>query len=316
MSPLVSVIMPAYNHERYVGDSIRSVIAQDYQNIEFVILNDGSRDGTDEVIGKLIPECKKRFVRFEYINKRNEGVAVTMNRGVQWAASEFVSSISSDDLMSPDKISRLMTAMESAGPDVALVYADADFMDDEGQKIALTAAGRGVSISDKDGGDAVFTSFMQFHLNGRSDVILGRNSFDYEAILTGNFLPGMAMLWRKSVLERVGMFTPGIAVEDWDLWLRLSRSFKGVYVPAVVASYRWHAGNTVKTGGARLFEDQAVILERELAYARGNPRIFRKICRMMIYNIYSLVRLRRYRHILRLLDLRIMWAAFKPVSYR
>ena len=286
-NPLVSVIMPAYNHEHFIGQSIRSVINQDYDNIELVILNDGSRDRTDEVIRSLADECRQRFRRFEYINKANEGVARTMNQGVMWAQSEYVTSISSDDLMTHNKISSLLPALVTAGSEVGLAYADADFIDDAGQKVYLDWQGRYCDAA------SGYDSFIKFYTRKRKDVVLDKNSFDYPVLLRGNFLPGMAMMWRRSVLLKVGIFTPGIPIEDWDLWLRIAREHQGIYVPTIVASYRWHASNTVRTSASKLLEGQDYILLRELQYVSSQPALARIAARGLLKNALHLVLAKR-----------------------
>lgn len=306
MQHLVSVIMPAYNHERYIADSIRSVIDQDYQNIELIILNDGSTDGTDDVVRTLIPECERRFTRFEYVSKANEGVATTLNRGVAWASGEYISSISSDDLMKHDKISTLLAALETSDNDTALSFGDADFIDDEGQPLALDAVGNRSNAPD------AFRSFMRFYLQHRPDIQSPETCFDYKVLLKGNFLPGMAMMWRKSALNTVGVFTPGLAIEDWDLWLRLARRYKGKYVQRVTASYRWHEGNTVKTGSLRLMKGQDYILKRELGVMCGDARLARIAARRLILNAIELVKEDQYRYLLRLIDPRVIFYAFWP----
>ncbi|HEX6590678.1 MAG TPA: glycosyltransferase [Moraxellaceae bacterium] len=308
MSPLVSVIMPAYNHERYVEQSIRSVIAQDYENIELVILNDGSRDGTDAVIRALAPECERRFRRFEYISKANEGVAITMNRGIDWCRGDFISSISSDDAMKPEKVSVLLAALQAAGEAAVLSYGDADFMDDRGIPVAIDATGAIAA------GPSAFTSFIALHLRDRDDVRLGENSFDYEVLLRENFLPGMAMMWRKEALEAVGCFTPGIAIEDWDLWLRLARRYRGVYVPAVVATYRWHDSNTIKVASVKLLEGQDFILRRELAHVWTNPRLRKLVARKICYVARELCRRGRWSYMSRWFNPWIVLPAYLPAK--
>lgn len=75
--PLVSVVIPCYNHESFVQDSIQSVIDQPYQNIELIIIDDGSKDGSVEKIQEMIPACQERFVRFEFQYRPNKGLSAT-----------------------------------------------------------------------------------------------------------------------------------------------------------------------------------------------------------------------------------------------
>ena len=70
---LVSVVIPCYNHEKFIQDCIQSVIDQTYQNIELIIIDDGSKDSSVEIIEKMLPACEQRFVRFEFRNRPNKG---------------------------------------------------------------------------------------------------------------------------------------------------------------------------------------------------------------------------------------------------
>ena len=299
-NPLVTVIIPAYNHEQFIAQSIRSVINQDYENIELVILNDGSRDKTHDVICTLVDECRQRFPRFEYINKANEGLAKTLNRGVLWAHSDYITTIASDDLMKPCKVSCLLNALVEAGADVGLAYADAEFISDEGQQIGLDRYSR--NCEPTKGWD----SFIRFDTRHRPDVKIGENSFDYKVLLRGNFLPAMSVMWRRSVLTQVGMFTPGVVIEDWDLWMRLARTCQGVYVDKIVASYRWHDSNTVKTMVPQLREGKDSILMRELTHFRHDIALSKTVARLLIVNALKLIWSKRF-HLAfsRLFDLRL-----------
>ena len=296
--PLVTVIIPAYNHERFVEASIRSVIQQDYCNIELVIINDGSRDRTHEIICTLEDECKQRFSRFEYINKKNEGLAQALNQGVLWSQADYITAIASDDLMKPCKTSSLLQVLLTAAPDVGLSYADAEFIDDEGQQIGLDNDSKSCDLA------TGWTTFMGFYTRHRPEVKIGKNSFDYNILLRGNFLPAMSVMWRRSVLQQVGMFTPGVVIEDWDLWLRMARNCQSVYVPQVVASYRWHASNSVKTLIPQIRKGQDDILMRELKYFINDPVLSKLIAKLVIINALKLIVARQFKvALVRLLDM-------------
>lgn len=301
--PLVTVLLPAYNHERYVEQSIRSVIAQDYPNIELIVLNDGSKDRTAEVIRSLDAECRARFVRYEFVDKQNEGVARTMNRGLAWARAEFISGIASDDVMKPDKISALMAVMIGATPEYGLACGDADFMDDGGRRVDVDLKARIVPA-----GEGIPT-FLGLYLRNRPDVVPEENFFSYQTLMRGNYVPGLSMLWRRCALEKAGGWTPGVVIEDWDIWLVMARHYKCIYVPRVLASYRWHDSNTVKTAGVAIRRGIDGIYEREFPYLRNDPGLARFVARQWLQNSRRLSRLGHREYLWRCLRADILLAA-------
>ena len=98
---LISVIVPAYNHEKYIEECIRSIMAQTYQNIELLVIDDGSKDGTFEILKALKPECEKRFVRVVFETQENQGTRVTLNRLIDLAQGQYLYTIASDDMAKP-----------------------------------------------------------------------------------------------------------------------------------------------------------------------------------------------------------------------
>ena len=105
----------------------------------------------------------------------------------------------------------------------------------------------------------------------------------------------MSVMWRKDILLQVGMFTPNIMIEDWDLWLRMARTTKAIYVDSVLASYRWHQTNTVKTQVAKLREGQDFILKRELDCYINNKKLSKKISRLLLINAIKLMISHKYK---------------------
>ena len=130
---LVSVLIPAYNHENYVQETINSIINQTYQNIELIIIDDGSKDSTWQKIQELQVECEKRFVRVVFETKQNEGSCKTLNKLLSLAQGEFVYIIASDDLAKPNAIEKEVEFLAN-NEDYALVVGDNEIIDSEGKR--------------------------------------------------------------------------------------------------------------------------------------------------------------------------------------
>ena len=96
-NPLVSIIIPVYNGENYLAEAINSALSQTYNNIEVIVINDGSKDQTDTI-------CKSYGDRIKYLKKENGGVASALNFGIDNMNGEYFSWLSHDDLYLPDKV--------------------------------------------------------------------------------------------------------------------------------------------------------------------------------------------------------------------
>jgi glycosyltransferase involved in cell wall biosynthesis len=106
-SPLVSIIIPAYNAEKFLAESIQSVLDQSWQNFEIIIVNDGSIDNTEGVVKKITD------TRIKYISQQNKGCSAAKNTGLRAAAGEFIQYLDADDILTPDKIEEQLTAIKN-----------------------------------------------------------------------------------------------------------------------------------------------------------------------------------------------------------
>lgn len=300
--PVITVIIPAYNHAHFIAQTIKSVISQTYLNIELIILNDGSSDNTSEVVKGLESECKKRFSRFEYIDKQNEGLAETLNRGLAWSKGEFITLMASDDVMMPERVQVLFEALSEKDETCGIAIADAKFINDSGEIISMTDSG-GQGINDQG-----FNRFVEFFTRRRNDININVDLFNYDLLIKGNFIPAMSVMMRKAALIDVGSFTPGVALEDWDLWLRMARSYKGVYVDKAVSYYRMHETNSVKTIVPKLLEGQVFVLKRELEIVGGDNKEYRNLlARWIRADSFRLVKRKKYQYFKDMFSLKLLW---------
>ena len=111
MNDLVSIIMPSYNTERYIGDSIRSVLAQTYSDWELIIVDDCSTDRTDDIVGGFLHDTRIRYIK----NEKNSGAAMSRNRALREARGRWIAFLDSDDLWLPDKLEHQIDFMEQHG---------------------------------------------------------------------------------------------------------------------------------------------------------------------------------------------------------
>ena len=116
MTPKVSVILPSYNHEQYVEAAVRSVMEQSGVDFELIVIDDGSKDRSPEILKRLSEE-----LGFTYIHRPNKGVVATLNEALELAQGEYVCSFSSDDIMPPDRLKKQSDFLD-AHPDAAACF--------------------------------------------------------------------------------------------------------------------------------------------------------------------------------------------------
>lgn len=235
--PLVSVIIPAYNHEEYIEECLLSVIKQTYKNIEIIIINDGSTDETEKEIMKIIDTIDRKIY---YTSQENQGVCKTLNRGLKIASGKYIAILASDDMWVTHRIERQVSHMEKY-KHVGFVFSDSKFIFN--RKVS------NIKFSDyKSKLNTLFTE-MNFY-----------RSIYYD-LLTGNFICAATVLIRKEALDQVGQFDINIDFEDYDMWLRLSKKYDAGYIPEVLALYRMHGNN---------------LSNNSLLMARGNVKTITK----------------------------------------
>lgn len=129
MRPLVSVVMPSYNSEKYIPEAIHSVIAQTYENWELLIIDDGSTDSTANIV-KQFSDIDSRITL--YSNSKNMGVALTRNKGMDLAKGSWIALLDSDDVWHKDKLEKQLELAKKAGADI--VYCSYCLIDKYGKK--------------------------------------------------------------------------------------------------------------------------------------------------------------------------------------
>lgn len=243
-SLLVSVIMPAYNAERYIAESINSVLAQTYENWELIIINDGSTDKTTSAVEPFI-KAHKNIHHFTTIN---HGPGAARNFGIKKAVGSLIAFLDADDMWLPEKLTRQMSKFEEGKYD--LVFTSGNFI----------------------GG----TSADQF--------VSATGSFDGPAMLSllykHNRIPTLSVLTTKAALEKGGFFhNDGLLsrkCEDYDLWLRMAArgcSFYGLEEKLV--QYRLHTNGASSEGLLMIKAEQEAIAPYNEQIKTSQPKVFR-----------------------------------------
>ena len=208
IQPLVSVIMPAYNSEKYIGKSIESVLAQDYEKFELIIVDDGSKDGTKSIV----EQYAKNDIRIKLLEQANQGVSAARNKGLDTATGEYVAFLDSDDLWDADNLSVMVQAAECTKS--GLVCASMDIINADGTRQKANTAY-------KDG------ELMDFVTNNNEI----------------RFFWGIgSVIIRRDILEKYHIrFDEGIAImEDIGFYIKIFAVTNLKSVPRVMAHYCKH----------------------------------------------------------------------------
>jgi glycosyltransferase involved in cell wall biosynthesis len=210
MSNKISVIIPTYNRSSYVLDTIHSVVAQDYDNIEIIVIDDGSTDDTRDKLASLIDN-----EIIQYIYQKNRGRSAARNKGISLATGEYLTFLDSDDLFETGKSSRQVRFF-SEHPEVGLVHGGYIKFDDE-----------------------------QNNLGYRNPSWFSGWIYPEMLLQWYTLLATPTVMVPKLVLDEVGGFHEDLYIgEDLDLWRRIARKYPFGYINQCLARIRVHAGNT------------------------------------------------------------------------
>jgi glycosyltransferase involved in cell wall biosynthesis len=214
--PLVSVIMPVYNAEKYLLQAIESILCQDYRNLEMIVINDGSTDNSKNIISTI---RDPRLSFFE--NPENWGIVRSRNRGLEEAKGEYIAILDSDDLAFPERIRTQVTFLEN-NPDYGMC---------------------GTYFQTIDGNDKILkkVTFPSNDKDAKSNLLV-HNCFCHSTIMM------------RGDLARELKYTTGYdVVEDYLLWYRISLVSKIINLPVYTTYYRVHANNVSTTRNNHMF---------------------------------------------------------------
>jgi glycosyltransferase involved in cell wall biosynthesis len=232
--PLISAVIPSYNHRGFIGEAIASVRSQTYQPVEIVVIDDGSTDGSFEYIEREFGGSLAHLSR-----RGNRGAHATINDAIAQARGEWIAILNSDDVYAPERIARLFEFTARNNHD--LVFSDVSFCDERGPFGHAHKA-------------------VQSH--ARATAAAERGSIE-QALLRGNFaLTTSNLMMRKATFNAIGPFRPFRYCHDWDFLLRAIGSARIGWLRQPLLNYRLHAANTIREP-----DQWRHITERGLVYA-------------------------------------------------
>lgn len=225
--PKVSVILPAYNAEKYIKEAMDSILCQTFRDLELIVLNDCSRDSTEQII----TSCKD--ARLVYVkNAQNMGVAATLNRGLSLAKGEYIARMDADDISLPERLEKQVAYLD-AHPETAVLGVGVERF---GEEIAPQT--RLFSADPRQMQADLFFSCGLAH-------------------------PGVML--RKSVIAALGGYDREYeGLEDYELWCRVSRKHQVCALPTVLLRYRVHGGQVTKNPSEKYITRMGRLKQRQL----------------------------------------------------
>lgn len=234
--PLVTICIPAYNHEKYIRLALDSVLVDSYSAKEIIIINDGSTDLTHQEIESWI-STNSENININYINRENKGICETLNELITLSSGKYLVLLASDDYLLQDSIVKRVEYLELNSNKLA-VFGDAIVVNENNEIIYRSAL------------EGLYKVDTAKYFN---------DSSLRQQIITRWAVPGPVLMVNKDIYKELGVYNVKLMIEDWDFYLRMvSKNLVG-FIPAKVSAYRVHEKNfSRKTGVACVMYKQMI----------------------------------------------------------
>lgn len=238
--PLVTVIIPSYNHAQYITEAINSTLNQTYSNIELIIVDDASNDNTAEVLAKFQQNPKIRII----IKEKNKGQSHSFNTAIQMARGEYISILPSDDWYLPNKTTQQVEKFENSPKEIGVVY------------------GRGCRFYEH--------SKKMIEVN----TSLHRGNVLLEFLKNGNFVFPASPMFRRCVLETY-RFDEEFSAEGEAIFTKIAGSYHFDYVNEIVAVMRAHTYNVGNSLIEKHCEEHIRWWEKYFSTQSSKPEVYK-----------------------------------------
>lgn len=223
MKPLVSIITPSYNQGKFIRATIESVLSQDYENIEYIVVDGGS---TDETLSIL----KEYEGRLKYISEPDHGQSDAINKGFRMAKGLIVAWLNSDDVYEPGCVSHAVKLMQDH-PQAALLYGEGYIIDEAGAKVKAFEYTRDFSL--------------------------------WSLIYIWDYIMQPTTFFRADALKEVGYLDESLNwTMDWDLWIKLALRYDVLYTERFMACSREYGDTKTSTGAQKRLDEILGLMRR------------------------------------------------------
>lgn len=211
-NPLVTVIVLSYNHSKFVQEAVKSVVEQNYENIEIIAVDDASIDGSGDALNSL----GQQFGFPVFCNQRNVGNCRSFNTALKKARGKYIIDLAADDMLLPERVRRGVEIFKNSAEQVGVHFCDAEIIDENG--VFLRTHYR------RDGNGHLAEKVPQGQI--------------FKDLLARYFICTTSMMIKKTVLDNLGGYDENLSYEDFDFWVRSSRSFNYVFTDEILVKKR------------------------------------------------------------------------------
>lgn len=265
--PKISIQVCCYNSEKYLEDTLESIVAQTYKDWELVVVNDGSCDSTEDIVKRFV----KRGIPIVYHFQKNRGFAAARNKAIELSSGEWIAILDHDDLWYPEKLQIQSRSIERY-PNAALHFSNSEWFTDDNTVIKNTVE------------------------PGRFKTGITEDAF-VKLVGQGCFIDSETVIIRKSALRECGSFNEGYRyIVDYDLFIRLTHKYSEVYYEdMVLAKWRVHLSQASQSMKGVMFKEYAGLFESLLTQYNLTFAVKRHCrhiiaCNQMKHALYSLQR--------------------------
>jgi len=234
--PKVSVLIPLYNHEKFIENTLNSIIEDKYKNKEIIVINDGSTDKSDDIVKSWILK-NKDSIDIKYKYRENKGLHYTLNELYELSSGKYIINIASDDYLINNTIEKRVNILES-NPSKLMLIADCIVVDDNNNTIYNSAT-------------------FELH-KGNKNNYFSDKKLKHE-ILHNWATVGPSYMLNRDIYDVIGFYDSSIYLEDWDFAVRAISKNLVLYFDEKVAAYRLHDSNTIKNCDAAIKFSQSCI---------------------------------------------------------
>ena len=236
--PLVSVIIPCYNGEKFIGEAIESVLNQTYKNWELIIVNDGSIDNSKKIIDNYLSDKRIKYIK----SKNNKGIPVTRNIGIKSSKGKYIAFLDQDDIWMKKKIEKQLNLFSKKNEKLGLIFGDILNINSEGKKIKEIKP--------------------QISNNNIMEILKSNKIEIMRTLYLRDYIPFITVMVNKAVFAKIGLLDESLlgGADDYEFCLRLAGNYKIIYMNEILAKKRVHKGNFSRLD--RFFPNEIKISEK------------------------------------------------------